>query len=231
MRPAAIVLQARSASTRLPGKVLRTLGRHSLLGHCIRRLLAARVGPVIVATTADPADDAVESEAERFGCAVFRGSSEDVLARYVGAADMAGALYIVRATADNPAVDIDGPARLLEAARSGLAEYGIEQDLPFGAAVEVVAAETLRRVAELTSDPADREHVTLYLKRHLSAFRSVTPAAPPEVRRPDLRLTVDTLEDLSFMQAVIERADREAAPAPLTRIIAAADELMARRAA
>ena len=231
MSDVAVVLQARMGSTRLPGKVLRRIGRSSVLARCIRRLRAADVGPVIVATTREPADDAIAREAARMGCDVLRGETDDVLARFIAAADAAGARVIVRATADNPAVDIGTTRRVLEAMARHGAEYGMEEGLPCGAATEAIAAETLRRLAVLTAEPADREHVTLFVKRHLFAFATVMPDAPGEVRRPDLRLTVDTGDDFSFMQRVLLEADEGPAPAPLPAIIHAADRWLGRVAA
>ena len=231
MTRASVILQARMGSTRLPGKVLKPLGPFTLLGHCIRRLQAADVGPVIVATTCLPEDDAVVIEAEDFGCRIYRGETDDVLARYVGASALVPSRYVVRATADNPAVDIGSAARVLRAVEHAGAEYGMEQGLPYGGAVEVIASGTLRRLAALTVDLADREHVTLFVKRHRFAFFSIAPEAPPALRRPDVRITVDTLEDAVFMANVLDRVTIGIVPPPLEEIIGAIDLMSWQRAA
>lgn len=226
-----VVLQARMASTRLPGKVMTLLGAHTLLAHCIRRLQASVVGPVVVATTKGLEDDVVEAEARRLHCEVVRGSTDDVLARFVMASDAVPSRWVVRATADNPAVDIDSVSRLLRALDESGAEYGLERGLPYGGAVEVVAATTLHRVAELATNDYDREHVTPYIRRHADPFRTVTPDAPLDVRRPDLRLTVDTAEDLDFMRRVLRQAGAGSGPTPLRTVIAAADAVLWQRSA
>ena len=226
-----IALQARMGSTRLPGKVLEPLGRHTLLAHCIRRLQAADIGPVVVATTFEAADDAVVSEARRYGAQVYRGATHDVLGRYVGVAEEFGGRYLIRATADNPAVDIDAPARLLKAATLARAEWACDKGLPYGSAVEIISTETLRRLDVLATDPSDREHVTLYVKRNAQYFRTIERAVSVDLRRPDLRLTIDTPEDLAFMRRVLEKVDDGPAPAPLTAIIASADAVMRRQRA
>jgi spore coat polysaccharide biosynthesis protein SpsF (cytidylyltransferase family) len=223
-----IALQADAGSSRLPGNVLEYLGRHTLLAHCIRRLQTADLGPVIVATTTDPVDDAVEREARRCGALVQRGPTHDRLARCVAVVDEFGGRYLVCATADNPAVDIDAPGRLLKAVLQSRAEYGIETGLPFGAAVDVIAADTLRYVDRLAVGAGDREDVTRYLQEHMSEFRSIARPAPLDVRRPDLRFTVDTPADLSFMRGVLEKVDDGPHPAPLTAIIASADAVVHR---
>jgi spore coat polysaccharide biosynthesis protein SpsF len=220
---AVVVLQARMASTRLPGKVMARLGAHTLLAHCIRRLQAAEVGPVVVATTTGAEDDVVEAEATRLRCMVVRGSIDDVLGRFVMVSVAVPSRWIVRATADNPAVDSESASRLLHALDESGAEYGVERGHPYGAAVEVIATSTLRRVAELTTDPHDREHVTPYVRSHGDRFRILTPDVPVDVRRPDLRLTVDTAEDLEFMRLVLQKAEVGPSPAQLQTVIAAAD--------
>jgi spore coat polysaccharide biosynthesis protein SpsF len=228
---AIVVLQARMASTRLPGKVMATLGAHTLLAHCVRRLQAAEAGPVVVATTMGAEDDVVVAEAQRLQCTVVRGSTDDVLGRFVTASVAVPSRWVVRATADNPAVDIDSAPRLLHALEEGGADYGVEQGHPYGGAVEVIAASALRRVAELATDAYDREHVTPYVRNHAEAFRIVMPEVPLGVRRPDLRLTVDTAEDLDVMRRILHQAGEGSSPAPLQTIIAAADVVARRRTA
>ena len=111
MADTAIVLQARMGSSRLPGKSLARIAGASLLAHCIERLGAESGLPVIVATTTSPLDDAIQEEAGRMGAAVVRGPEDDVLSRYVLAADRFDLVHLVRATADNPVVDLGAPVR------------------------------------------------------------------------------------------------------------------------
>ena len=159
---ALVILQARMGSSRLPGKVLAPLGDRSLLAQCIERLVAARVGEVLVATTTRPEDEAVVAEAHAAGVAVVRGPVDDVLGRFVAALDGWTGPYVIRATADNPFVDFDGPARLLRVLDGG-ADYAFEEGLPVGAAVEAMRVEVLREAGELAVTPYEREHVTPFI--------------------------------------------------------------------
>ena len=100
------IIQARMGSTRLPGKVMRMLGRYTVLGWVIRRVAAsAGLNRVVVATTTSSADDCIAAEAVRHGAEVFRGSEDDVLSRYVGAARASDADVVVRVTSDCPFFD------------------------------------------------------------------------------------------------------------------------------
>ncbi len=219
---ARIVLQARMGSSRLPGKALARIAGQSLLAHCIERLTAARVGAVVVATTHRPEDESIVSEARRLGVGVVRGAVDDVLGRFVEAiADFDGP-YVFRATADNPLVDVDGPARLLAALESG-ADYCIEEGLPIGAAVEGIRTEVLREAAALAESPYDREHVTPFVRQRPDRYVLRALRAPLPVRRPSLRLTVDTRHDLQFVRSLMDHAGPGHTLLPLADVIALAD--------
>ena len=210
---AAIVLQARMGSRRLPGKTLALIAGRTVLQHCIERLRATSDMPVILATTTRWDDDCLDQEGDRLGVAVLRGPDHDVLGRFLLVASKFSLIDVIRATADNPAVDIDSPQRVLEARRTTGADHVVENGLPYGTAVETISAEALLRQAELTSDAGDREHVTPFMQRdpRFTCMRTMAPAA---VCRPELRLTVDTPEDLRFVREVFRRADAGSAFSP-----------------
>ncbi|MGE4065286.1 MAG: NTP transferase domain-containing protein [Vicinamibacterales bacterium] len=222
-----IVLQARMGSRRLPGKALSRIGDRSVLAHCLARLRAGGVAPVMVATTTEPEDDAIVAEAAACGVESFRGSRDDVLDRFVRLARLAGAARVVRATADNPAVDIDAPARVLAGLEASGADHVVDEGLPCGAAVEAVMVPALEAALASSHDAYDHEHVTPFVIRESARFRAVRLPAPAAVRRPDLRFTVDTREDLIYMRDVFAVAGASASVAPLAALIAAADRARA----
>ena len=201
-----ILLQARMGSTRLPGKALELIAERPILEHCVRRLMCGGVARVVVATTTLDEDTVLCDLASRFGVAVYRGSEADVLDRMAKAAEAFDLDPGVRATADNPAVDVDAPRRVLAALRSLHADYVCEDGLPIGAAVEAVTREALLRAAREARDPEDREHVTTWVTRRAALWNVACPAAPAPLRRPDLRVTVDTSADLAYVRALFARA-------------------------
>jgi spore coat polysaccharide biosynthesis protein SpsF (cytidylyltransferase family) len=203
---AGIVLQARMDSTRLPGKALMPIGDAPLVTHCLRRLVAAGVARVVLATTDRPQDDVLAGVATQLGVPVYRGEVDDVLARMAAAAEAFDLDPVVRATGDNPAVDIQAPGRVLEALRAARADYVVEQGLPCGAAVEAVTRDALRLAVREARDPEDREHVTTWVRRQTDRFRLVYPEAPAPLRRADLRLTVDLPDDLAYVRTLFARS-------------------------
>jgi spore coat polysaccharide biosynthesis protein SpsF len=226
----AIVLQARLGSTRLPGKSLAPIAGRSLLARSVERLRARSGLPVVLATTTLPADDLLAEEAQGLGIDVVRGPVDDVLARYAVAASALGLDVVIRATADNPAVDLDAPRRTLDMLQRSAADYVVDRGLPVGATVEAMSVTALRRAAGLASTAYDREHVTPFIRRDPRS-RALDLLARLPLRRADLRFTVDTADDLTAMRRLYAELGPPAEPAPIEQFIAAADRLHARAAA
>jgi len=202
---AGIILQARYGSTRLRGKALEPMGGRTILEQCLRRLVQAGVARVVLATTIHAEDDVLAAVATRMGVGVYRGDRDDVLGRFAEAASVFGLDPVLRATADNPAVDVQAPGRVIAALRGTEADYIREQGLPLGSAVEGMTAEALHRAARLATDPYDREHVTTFILKRRDLFRVTEVEAPAPLRRPSLRLTVDTNEDLAWVRELFSR--------------------------
>jgi spore coat polysaccharide biosynthesis protein SpsF len=200
-----VVIQARTGSTRLPGKVLQDLGGHPVLEWVVRAAKAAtQIDTVIVATSTLAGDDVVAELAESFGVPVVRGSEDDVLSRYVAALDAYPADAIVRLTADCPLLDptlIDAVAGAW--AGSPTHDYVstlVARCLPRGLDVELVTAQALRAVDRIAVDH-DRVHVTSLLYAQPTAYRLLGVCVTPPAN--DLRVTLDTQEDLALLRALV----------------------------
>jgi spore coat polysaccharide biosynthesis protein SpsF len=205
------IVQARLGSTRLPGKSLADLGGATVLARCLGRVAGATtIDELVVATTELPADDAVEAEATRCGVRTFRGSEQDVLARYVRAARRFEAEVIVRVTADCPLVDpwlLDDVVRaFLEVPDCDYASNVLERRYPRGLDVEVASRGALERAAERAADPAERAHVMPYLYRRPNEHRLASVRASED--HSHHRWTIDTAADLELVRAIMERLAR-----------------------
>lgn len=222
------VVQARMGSQRLPGKVLAPIGDWPLLEYTVGRALATGLGDVLVATTTRPDDDPVALLAGALGVAVVRGPDEDVLGRFaLVARSYPEAQWLARWTADNPFPDIGTAGRLL-ASMPASADYGVEEGLPVGAAVEIVSRRALLAADREARTADDREHVTLWMKR-LDPSCQLRLRAPDASRDAALRLTVDTPADLQAVrQIAVELTARGWDPrrAPLPEVIACARGLV-----
>lgn len=196
----AAIVQARMGSTRLPGKVLAPLAGRPLLEQLVRRVRGARsLSALVVATSTLRRDDAVAALAAGLGVACHRGPEDDVLDRYHGAARAAGADVVVRLTADNPVVDadfVDGCVDAFLAARPPLdyLDTTTSGTFPYGLSVEVLSFAALDAAWREARDAGEREHVTAFVRARPGRFRVHHLAGPG--RDGDLRVTVDTPEDL-----------------------------------
>ncbi len=209
-------LQARMGSTRLPGKVMMQIRGKSILERAILRLRAApAVVDIAVLTTYLEEDNRIAEEAFRLGALVYRGPEQDVLRRFHEASEEFKPDIIVRATADNPLIDIGSVGRIIHTLRSGDLDYCMEDNLPYGAATEACTAAALAKAHLRAREHRHREHVTLYIKEHPEEFRVDFPKAPESLCSPQIRVTVDTVEDLAFMNRLIGSLPEGNGPIPL----------------
>lgn len=220
-----MITQARTTSTRLPGKVLLEAGGRTLLDHHLDRLEAAGL-EVYVATTVNAADDPIVTLAEGRGLSVHRGSEADVLARFTGCIEEYSLDTVVRVTSDCPLID----GALI---RRGIDIYddcadpwayvsnGLERTYPRGFDFEVFSGQALLDAGERATEQPQREHVTPYLYANVSgrmSLRNLSRTADAS----SYRVTLDTADDLALIRALIE--DHGAAALDVDQIVAVLDE-------
>jgi spore coat polysaccharide biosynthesis protein SpsF len=207
------IVQARMTSTRLPGKSLAALGSHTVLGLLLHRLASVREFDVTaVATSTDSSDDAIAQAAERLSVHVVRGPLPDVLGRYLQACDALEADAVVRITADCPFSDPEVIDQVVARWRVTGADYVTNtlapRSYPDGFDVEVIGAVALRRLGALAEAPADREHVTTYIRAHPHHFDIAELRLEPSFG--NARFTLDTAEDLELMRRVVAEVGPDA---------------------
>ena len=231
-------IEARMTSTRLPGKVLASAEGLPMLALMVERLRhVAALDAIVIATTVNAADNAVAALARELGVGCWRGSEDDVMARVLDAATDAQADTIVELTGDCPLIDPRIVADVIAAYRSAKVDYAaniLTRSYPIGMDTQVFARSVLADAAARTSDPADREHVSLYIYRHPERYRLLDLPAPPELTRPELRLTLDTPEDLEVIRAVFAALRPHRTDFSLAEMLAFLDahpEIAARNAA
>ncbi len=224
-----VIIQARMGSSRLPGKILKLLeGRPSLAWIVERSRAIPAIDEIVVATTNQPGDDAVEALALAQGWRVFRGSEPDVLDRYYRAAVEAKARHVVRVTADCPLLCVDEADRAVRHHLAVAADYTHNvtvwgSGLPIGTGIEVMTFAALEASWHEGHEPHHREHVDEFIYEHPERFRIECVKAPSQLARPELRLTVDTAEDFALVAAIYQRLHRPGHLIALSEVIALLD--------
>lgn len=202
-----IVVQARTGSSRFPGKVLADLHGEPLIVRELERLrCVSGFDRIVVATTDDPADDTLAELVESLeGVDLYRGSEHDVLARYVGAARAFDLDVIGRVTGDCPLLDPDVIGTVLAQFRDtpgcDYASNCRPRTWPHGFDVEVVSRTALDAADAEAMDNFDREHVLVYVFTRPERFVCVNVESE-DSENVGLRLTVDYPADLEFVRAI-----------------------------
>lgn len=211
-------------STRLPGKSMAEVGGRPLVLLVVERLRRARrLDEVLVATSTEPEDTPLANAMEAASVRVHRGSADDVLSRLTAAAGGYDG-PVVRVTADCPFVApevVDAAVELFHATDDCAYASNVEpRTYPDGLDVEVIARWALREADAAATDPADREHVTTFVRRDPRRFPRVV-LRQPEHSLAELRWTVDYAEDLEFARAVAERLGDALLDASMDDVLAA----------
>jgi len=200
------IIQARMNSTRLPGKIMKAVLGRPLLGYLVERLRrSSRIGDIVLATTISPEDDPVAVLAQELGVKVFRGSEQNVLDRFHGAATTFGVRHIMRITADCPLIDPELLDRLVAYYLSNELDYASNNNpptLPDGLDAEVFTVEALVSAHTHAALPSELEHVTPYIRNHPELFRTGNCSYHEDLSH--LRWTVDEPEDFELVRGVIE---------------------------
>ncbi|KAF1081480.1 MAG: hypothetical protein GQF41_2286 [Candidatus Rifleibacterium amylolyticum] len=201
-----IVIQGRMSSTRLPGKTLMDLAGRPVIEHVVRRCRAAlTVDRVVVALPDATVDDSLYHWCVANDVPCVRGSTEDVLSRYIKALNAFPCVNMVRITADCPLVDPGLLDSLLYMHTSMQNDYTSNvgpPDFPKGFDIEVVRAEVLRHIDSIAELQTHREHVTLYIRERPGEFKSASMSFALEM--PDVRLTLDRPEDYQALQKIFD---------------------------
>jgi len=218
------IVQARMGSTRLYGKAMASLAGKPLLFHVLERTAAiAGIDRTILATSNDDANTPLIELAKEMGLETFAGSEHNVLERYCMASRKFPSDYVVRVTGDNPFTDIYFAGKAVQNAVESGADLWSYNNLPLGAAVEVIKSDALFKALQEASSLHQLEHVTPYIKENTKLFTVVRERA--EYRNPfkSLRLTVDTEEDLKLAETLCN-ALYKGKPFGIDEIIACLEE-------
>lgn len=202
------IIQAHMSSSRLPGKVMKDLCGEPALYRMIERVRHSKyISEIVLATSTMECDDIIVEHCEKWGVKTFRGSNDDVLARYHDAAQQYPSAYYVRLTSDNPLIDPSVVDDMIEFFFNHDYIYvgaGVDSsghcNLPLGMYCEVFTAGLLVEAHHKARLNYEREHVTPYMyltNKNGGKF-------PYERDDSAYRLTLDTPEDYEVIRSVYE---------------------------
>jgi spore coat polysaccharide biosynthesis protein SpsF (cytidylyltransferase family) len=207
-----LITQARTGSTRLPGKVLKEIGGKSLLQIHLDRLKNCKnISEIIVATTINEEDKEIFDKAIGWGYTASRGSESDVLDRFFQAVKDKKADWIVRVTSDCPLIDpilVDDVIRLVQESDKDYGANILIENFPDGQDIEVFKFSALERAWKEANLQSEREHVTPYIRNN-SDYKGGTLFLavnyPCESDFSKIRMTVDESRDFDLIEILIDK--------------------------
>ena len=203
-----IIIQARTGSTRLPGKVLKKIGDKSLLEHILHRLNRLQHNvKIVIATSTLEKDDRIEDFCLENRVDCFRGSEGDVLERYRLCAKQNKFNHIVRLTGDNPFIDIEELDKLIDLHIRSKSDYSRSFSvLPKGVGSEIFTFHALEESYKFGKKDNHKEHVNEYIEENESKFNISELDVRTEKNRPEISLTVDTPSDYKKACFIVENS-------------------------
>jgi spore coat polysaccharide biosynthesis protein SpsF len=196
MNPTCII-QARMGSTRLPGKTLKIIAGKTVLARVVERVrMASEIEQIVVATSDQEQDDVIVAACDEMGVDWSRGSEDNVLKRYLGAAEHFKADPIIRVTADCPLIDpgvLNALVRTYKDNPGFFVTNNLEHTFPHGLDAEVFSLDMLREAAKHGPD----EHVTQWMRAQPNVINLRSPA-----NLSNIRVTLDTRDDLTAIRAI-----------------------------
>ncbi len=218
------VLLCRAGSSRLYAKPLQRIGDRTILEHLIDQIRSvSRVSDIVLAISDGPENGGFVQLANKLGLEYVFGDEEDGLSRMIRAAEFANADIVFRVTTENPYIYLENIDQLIDRHLDEQADLTVCENLPDGAFVELINTAALKR-AHAEGEPRHRSAwVTLYISEHPEIFKILRMLPPEELRRPDIRLTVDYPEDLIVVRAIYEAFEGRM-PIPVPAIIKFLDE-------
>ncbi len=203
-----IINQARMTSTRLPKKVLKEVLGKPLLEYQIERLQRVKLADqIVITTTINDTDQPIIDLCDRLSIPYYRGSEDDVLARYHGAAIAHQADVVGRVTSDCPVIDPQVIDRVIQFYIDAYPKYDyvsncLGRTYPRGMDTEVFSFQSLDEAFHQATAQGDREHVTPFIHRQSDKY--YLGQINYFENHSDHRWTVDTVEDFELIKRIIE---------------------------
>ena len=214
-----LIIQARMSSTRLPGKSMMPLAGKPLVFRMVERLKKCkRIDEIVIAIPDIPEDQVLIELAQELDVSSFKGSLLDVRDRYLKSAKQFNAEYVIRIPADNPIPDAKEIDKLIEfhlaknpnGFSSNLAQVNNSGYLD-GVGAEIFSTKLLEESIARSSSETVKEHVHRNFFDYATqtpvdaAWCSIaSPIAPAEIRRPDIILDINTMDDYSKIKRIYD---------------------------
>jgi spore coat polysaccharide biosynthesis protein SpsF len=162
-----------------------------------------KIDSIVLAISEGEDNIAFHRMAKKMRVPYIIGSEEDVQGRLIAAADHGKGDIIFRITTENPFVYLDDFDAILKRHISEKASLTVVEGLPEGTYYELIDLKDLKRAHSAGERRHRSELCTLYMAERPEEFKLLKlQNENSDLRRPDVRLTVDYPEDLIVVREV-----------------------------
>jgi len=201
----ALVIQARTSSSRFPEKVLSPLCGTPMILWTINYCRKVNL-PLFVLTSTDESDDKLIGVLEKNYVSYYRGSLKNVVSRYLSFMKKHQVKKVVRISGDSPLINPDVISKVIaqdqELANADLTTNVFPRSFPKGQSVEIISRKSLELLIDRSLSESDIEHVTPYFYSNYQEFKINNLYNTQDLS--SINLSVDTQEDLLRINQFME---------------------------
>ena len=192
------------------GKPMQPVGDRPIIQHLIDRLRKIKqLDAIVLAISDGPGQGVFIDYAKKNGLEYIVGSEKDVLGRLIQAGDHVGADIVLRNTTENPYLYWENVDDMIRSHIERSADLTVTQKLPLGSFLEIISLDALKKSHRHGEDRHRSEFCTMFIAENPQLFQVQSILPPEKLQRPDIRLTVDTPQDLRLVRAIWEALHKE----------------------
>jgi N,N'-diacetyllegionaminate synthase len=219
-RKVAAIIACRVHSSRLFAKQMQLLDNRPIIEHMLNQIRTSKlIEEIVLAISSKPGNEVFVEYAREHGIKFIIGDDTDVLKRLIDGAKYVNADIIFRITPENPYIYWEGIDEIIKKHIEGKYDFSDCYNVPLGSGYEVVNLDAFERSHREGTRRHRSELCSLYIKENQKKFRIFHMTPPKYLQRPELRITVDTPEDLFVARTIFEKLGRGKKPIPLGTII------------
>jgi len=205
------IIQARMGSSRFPSKMSADLFGFPIIDWVIRRSKqSSYITNFFLATSSNKENKFLQQRAKNLDILFFQGSENDVLSRFTEIAKIENSQIIVRICGDNPLICAEHIDKIIDLFIKKNPDYAfnhipaLNNNYVDGIGAEVFSIKTLNKISSYQLLKEQKEHVTKYIWDNPDQFEILTLSADKHFRYPNIRLDVDTHDDLNDLKRLIK---------------------------
>ena len=205
------IIQARMGSSRFPSKMSKNLCGYPIIDWVIRRIKKSKhINKIFLATSSNNKNTFLKKRAKSLDISFYEGSEHNVLSRFYEIARNENSEIIIRVCGDNPLICPEHVDKIIELYIEKSADYAfnhipaLENEYVDGIGAEVFSLKTLFKIYYNATTIEQKEHVTKYIWDNIEDFKILTLKAEKKFSYPNIRLDIDTNEDLEYLKKIIK---------------------------